>query len=57
MNNLKREALGAIARLAEQMSYAAMNGHAAVVKAQFDTMKKHIARLETIENYVEREAK
>ena len=57
MNEIKRETLGAIARLAEQMSYAAMNGHAAVVKAQFDTMKKHIARLETIENYVEREAK
>ena len=53
MNDLKRETLGAIARLAEQMSYAAMNGHAAVVKAQFDTMKRHVARLDVIETYID----
>lgn len=52
MNELQRETLGCISRLADQMSYAAMQGHAEVVKAQFDTMKKYIARLQTIKEAV-----
>lgn len=46
MNDLQRETLGCISRLADQMYFAAMQGHAEVVKAQFDTMKKYIARLQ-----------
>ena len=56
MNEVKRETLGAIARLAEQMSYAAMNGHYAMLKAQFDTLRRQMAKLETIAEYLTKEA-
>ena len=48
MNDLQRETLGCISRLADQMSFAAMQGRVELLKAQFDTMKKHIARLQMI---------
>lgn len=53
MNEVKREALGCIARLAEQMAYTAMNGHAATLKAQYDALTRHMAKLKVIEDYVE----
>lgn len=52
MNDLRREVLGDIARLAEQMSFAAMNGHVETLKAQFLTMQKYIAKLDMIREYI-----
>lgn len=49
MNELEREALGAIWRLCDQMSYAAQAGYRDTLKAQFDTLKKHMAKLDLIE--------
>lgn len=56
MSELQRETLGSIARLAEQMAYAAMNGHSAMVQAQFETMRRYIARLQVTQDYI-KEAK
>lgn len=53
MSELQREILGNIARLAEQMAYAAMHGHSATVQAQFDTMRRYVAKLQIIQNYIE----
>ena len=55
MSDLKRETLGDIARLCEQMSYTAMEGHVETVKAQFDTLKKQMARLDIIRQYITQE--
>ena len=52
MSDLQRETLGSIARLVDQMGYAAMNGHIEVLKAQFDALKKQMAKLEIIREYV-----
>ena len=49
MNEIEREALGAIWRLCDQMSYAAQAGYRDTLKAQFDTLKKHMAKLDLIE--------
>ena len=49
MSELQRETLGSIARLAEQMSYCAMNGYTDTLKAQFLTLQKQMARLDMIE--------
>ena len=57
MNDLKRETLGSIARLCEQMSYTAMEGHAETVKAQFETLKKQMARLDIIRQYITQEGR
>ena len=56
MNDLQRETLGSIARLVDQMGYAAMNGHLETLKAQFDTLKKQMARLDVIRDYIKKEA-
>lgn len=56
MNDLQRETLGRIARLVDQMGYTAMNGHMETLKAQFETLKKQMARLETIKEYIRKEA-
>ena len=56
MNDVQRETMGAIARLAEQMSYAAMNGHYAMLKAQFDTLRRQMAKLDTIKELMKKEA-
>ena len=56
MSDVQRETMGAIARLAEQMSYTAMNGHYATLKAQFQTLQKQMAKLETIKEYMKKEA-
>jgi hypothetical protein len=52
MSDLQRETLGSIARLVDQMGYAAMNGHIEVLKAQFDALKKQMAKLEIVREYV-----
>lgn len=52
MNELKRETLGAIWRLCEQMAYAAEHGHVQTLKAQTDALKKMIARLDMIDEMV-----
>ena len=52
MNDLKRETLGAIWRLLDQMSYAAEQGHVETLKAQFDTLKKQMARLDIINDCI-----
>lgn len=49
MNEIERSTLGAIWRLCQQMEYTAEHGHTATLKAQFDTLKKHMARLDIIE--------
>lgn len=48
MNEIKRETLGTIWRLLDQMSYAAEHGHAEMLKVQFETLKKYMARLELV---------
>lgn len=49
MDDLKRETLGRIWRLCEQMAYAAEHGHVETLKAQFQTLSKQMAKLETID--------
>lgn len=56
MNDLTRETLGSIARLAEQMSYAAMSSHTETLKAQFLTLQKQMAKLDTIKELLMKEA-
>ena len=56
MNDLKRDTLGSIARLAEQMSYTAMQGHVETLKAQADTMRRLMARLDMLAEYMRKEA-
>ena len=46
MGELQRETLGAIWRLCEQMAYTAEHGHVETLKAQYDALKKQMARLE-----------
>ena len=46
MSDTQRETLGNIARLTEQMSYAAMNGMVKTLAAQFNVLKKHMERLD-----------
>lgn len=50
MSDLQRETLGSIARLAEQMAYAAMQGHSAMVQAQFETMRRYVGKLQMVQN-------
>ena len=52
MSDLQRETLGSIARLCDQMGYAAMNGHIETLKAQFDTLKKQMAKLDLVEQHI-----
>lgn len=52
MNDLQRETLGCISRLADQMAFAAMEGRVELLKAQFDTLRKHMARLQMIEEVI-----
>ena len=56
MNDIERNTLGSIARLAEQMSYSAMNAHTEMLKAQFLTLKKQMAKLDTIKELLMKEA-
>ncbi len=56
MTDLQRETLGNIARLADQMSYAAMQGYTAMLKAQFESLARQMRRLEIIEEYIVKEA-
>ena len=50
MSDMQRETLGAIARLADQMNYTAMNGRTELLKAQFLAMQKQMAKLDMIAN-------
>jgi hypothetical protein len=52
MTDLQRETLGSIWRLCEQMAYTAEHGHVATLKAQFDALKKQMAKLEIVREYV-----
>ena len=45
----KRDALGGIWRLCEQMAYAAEHGHVATLRAEFDALRRRMARLEEME--------
>ena len=56
MSDLQRETLGSIARLVDQMGYAAMNGHLETLKAQFLTLQKQMAKLDTIKELLMKEA-
>lgn len=56
MGDLQRETLGSIARIAEQMSYTAMNGMTETLKVQFETMKKQMAKLDMVGKYIKKEA-
>lgn len=56
MSELQRETLGSIWRLCDQMVYAAEQGHVETLKAEFDTLKKHMARLDMIREYIGKEA-
>lgn len=56
MSDLQRETLGSIARLAEQMAYAAMHGHSAMVQAQFETMRRYVGKLQMVQEHI-KEAK
>ena len=56
MNDMQRETLGSIARLVDQMGYTAMQGHMETLKAQFDTLKKQMAKLEMIRQYIKKES-
>lgn len=48
MDEIKREVLGTIWRLCEQMSYAAEQGHVETLKAQYNALTKYMARLEMV---------
>lgn len=52
MSDIQRETLGSIWRLCEQMAYTAEHGHVATLRAQFDALKKQMARLEIASDYV-----
>ena len=52
MTDMKRETLGAIARLTDQMHYAAMSGYTDTLKAQFDALKKQMAKLDMVREYI-----
>ena len=52
MTDLQRETLGSIARLVDQMCYTAMNGHLETLKAQFEALKKQMAKLEIVREYL-----
>ena len=52
MNELKRETLGRIWRLCEQMAYAAENGHVAILQAEFGLLQNSMSLLGIIENDV-----
>ena len=56
MNEVKRETLGAIARLCQQMEYSSMNAHTEMLKAQFLTLQKQMAKLDTIKELLMKEA-
>ena len=56
MNTLTQETLGNVARLAEQMSYTASHGHVETLKAQADTLRRMIARLDMITECVRKDA-
>ena len=49
MSDSQREVLGDIWRLCEQMAYTAEHGHTATLKAQFDALKRQMARLDKID--------
>ncbi len=48
MNEVQRETLGSIWRLCEQMAYSAERGLTETLKAQFDTLRRRMARLEEV---------
>lgn len=52
MIDLKRETLGAIWRLCDQMAYAAENGYTQTLKAQFSALRQQMRRLELVEDYI-----
>ena len=50
MDEIKREVLGTIWRLCEQMAYAAEQGHVETLKAQYSALRKYMERLEMVAN-------
>ena len=56
MNELKRETLGDIWTLCDQMAYAAQTGKTETLRAQFATMLKLMARLDMIQEHIEQGA-
>ena len=53
MNEPRRETFGAIWRLCEQMAYSAENGREELLKAQYSTLSKYIARLDMLKKLKE----
>lgn len=56
MNEVMRETLGSVWRLCDQMSYAAENGMVATLRAEYDSLKRLMARLEVIQEHIGKEA-
>lgn len=56
MTDMERDALGSIWRLCEQMSYAAQQGYVDTLRAQYDTLRKWMQRLEMAKGMGERGA-
>ena len=52
MSELQRNTLGAIWRLCQQMEYTAEHGMTEVLKAQYNTLSKYMARLDMIKEVV-----
>ena len=50
MDEIKREVLGTIWRMCEQMAYAAEQGHVETLKAQYNALRKYMERLEMVAN-------
>lgn len=46
MTEMERDVLGNIWRLCEQMAYAAQQGYMDTLRAQYDTLRKWMQRLE-----------
>lgn len=46
MNDKKRETLGAIWSICEQMAYTAEHGHVATLEVLFNSLKRQMAKLE-----------
>lgn len=52
MNDVTRDTLGSIWRLCEQMAYTAEHGYTVTLKAQFDTLRRMMAKLDTAQEYI-----
>lgn len=53
MSDIERDTLGSIWRLCEQMAYAAQQGYVDTLKAQYDTLRRQMWRLEMLKKHIE----